>query len=169
MTSPAPVTPSSDLHVQVEAMRWWHIQAAAQLDRTLFEHTAWSEAQFWSELARSNRHYVVLATSTGQVCGYAGVAWVPPEADVQTIAVASSMQSRGWGARLLEHLIDVAIKAQCRRLLLEVRADSTAAINLYTQHGFVRISKRSSYYGPGVDALIMERTLVEQPNVGRSR
>ena len=67
MTSPAPVTPSSDLHMQVEAMRWWHIQAAAQLDRTLFEHTAWSEAQFWSELARSNRHYVVLATSTGHV------------------------------------------------------------------------------------------------------
>jgi ribosomal-protein-alanine N-acetyltransferase len=39
--------------------------------------------------------------------------------------------------------------------MLEVRSDNGPAIALYDRFGFERISSRTDYYGPSVDALIM--------------
>lgn len=147
-------------------MRWWHIEAAAIIDQHLFGSTAWTPAQFWSELARENREYVALVNtdreeSAHQLIGYAGLAWTPPEADVQTIAVSRTAQGKGLGSKLLEHLVTTARLKQCRRLLLEVAADNATAVRMYTKFGFHPISRRSGYYGPGADAVIMERSLVQ--------
>ena len=140
-------------------MRWWHIDQVVGIDAELFGSTAWTAAQFWSELARANRYYIVLVKpdSGQQVLGYAGIAMTAPDADVQTIAVASAIQDQGWGRKLIARLVDIAHQGGCRRLMLEVRDDNTAALHLYTQQGFISIARRSSYYGPGADAIIMER------------
>ena len=133
-------------------MRWWDIEAAAALEGELFPVDPWSVEQFWGELAQPTRHYLV-AEDDGVICGYAGLFRLPPDADVQTIAVAPDRQGAGLGATLLRALLDDA--RDCGSVLLEVRSDNAAAISLYRRFGFEVVSRRSNYYAPGIDALVM--------------
>ena len=140
----------------LRAMRWWDIEEAVGLEQELFDDTAWSAGQFWNELAQVNRTYVV-AEDSGRVIAYGGLMVVPPTADIQTIAVAPRAQRRGLASRILGHLLGVADAAGCRQVFLEVRADNDPAIALYEAFDFAVIARRTSYYGPGQDALIMRR------------
>jgi ribosomal-protein-alanine N-acetyltransferase len=143
----------------LRAMRWWDVQAVAELERALFGSTAWSAETFWSELAAPGRWYVV-AESGGRLLGYAGLAVAGGDADVQTVAVAAAAQGRGLGRSLLEALTAQARRAGATWAVLEVRADNTAAQSLYTSSGFERIGVRRRYYQPGdVDAVIMRARL----------
>lgn len=138
-------------------MRWWDVEPVVALERTLFGGTAWTPEMFWSELAHPDtRSYLVAQDAGGALLGYAGVMTPGAEADVQTIAVAPAAQGRGIGGTLLEALVEQARTAGATSLLLEVRADNTAAIMLYERHGFDRIAVRRRYYQPGdVDAWVM--------------
>jgi ribosomal-protein-alanine N-acetyltransferase len=140
----------------IEAMRWWDIDSVVEVEQLVFASTAWTPAQFWSELAQPDRVYVV-ARDGIRITGYAGVMVRPPTADIQTIAVAPSHGRQGIGRALLTRLLDVATEAGCTEVLLEVRADGAAAIALYESEGFHTIARRTGYYGPGHDALIMRR------------
>jgi ribosomal-protein-alanine N-acetyltransferase len=141
-------------------MRWWDIDSVHGLEERAFAETAWSPETFWSELAGvpDTRHYVV-ATSGEGIIGYAGLMAVGPEADVQTLAVASDHRRQGVGTQLLDALIDEAKHRGCSRLTLEVAAASEPAKGLYLRRGFEVISRRSGYYGPGADAVIMRLRL----------
>jgi len=146
--------------VRLRPMRWWDVAAAADLDAEVFGPTAWSAETFWSELAHpENRCYTTACTSGDLVVGYAGVMVNGAEADVQTLAVAPSAQGAGLGRRLLEVLLGQAAERGARRLMLEVRADNEAAVGLYRRLGFEQLAVRRGYYAPGVDALIMRKTL----------
>lgn len=140
----------------IRPMHWWDIADVQVLEQQLFPVDRWSAEQFWSELAQPTRRYVV-ACDGDVITGYAGVFILPPDADVQTIAVSPTAQGRGLGARLLEELIEIAGEAGCQQLMLEVRSDNTAAIAMYDRFGFACISTRPDYYAPSVDALIMRR------------
>ena len=137
-------------------MRWWDIEQAASVERQLFGETAWTPAQFWAELARANRDYVVCEDAEG-IAGYAGLMTVPPTADIQTIAVAPRAQGRGLARTMLDHLLVRADDSGCTEALLEVAADNGTAIALYERSGFEAMARRTSYYGPGRDALVMRR------------
>ncbi|MFM8772341.1 MAG: ribosomal protein S18-alanine N-acetyltransferase [Actinomycetota bacterium] len=141
---------------QVRPMRWWDIESIMAIEEPVFGATAWSAGQFWGELARADRAYVVIDDDEG-VAAYAGVLIRPPTGDIQTIAVAPRARRRGMAAAMIDHLLAMAESAGCREVLLEVRADSDDAIALYESHGFEVIARRSAYYGPGLDALIMRR------------
>lgn len=142
------------MSVDIRPMHWTDIAAVHAIESAVFTTDPWSVEQFWGELAQPTRRYVV-AESAGDVVGYAGVYLLPPDSDVQTIAVSPIGQGRGIGSRLLEELIVLARQAECAQLILEVRSDNTAAITLYRRVGFEQISTRPNYYAPGVDALIM--------------
>ena len=145
MTHPVlPVTP----------MRWWHIGEVAELEGELFPDDRWSVEQFWSELAQPTRCYFVVIDDN-RIIGYAGLFVVAPQSDVQTIAVRSDSQGKGVGAALLTALLDAAARRGASEILLEVRSDNTAAVSMYTRHGFERISHRRGYYPDGGDADIM--------------
>ncbi|MCZ3388750.1 MAG: ribosomal protein S18-alanine N-acetyltransferase [Actinomycetia bacterium] len=145
-------------------MRWWDIDAVHALEERVFAETAWSRETFWSELAGvpQTRHYVVVASGE-PIVGYAGLMAIGPDADVQTLAVASDYQRQGVGAQLLDSLIDEAKLRCCSRLTLEVAAASEPARRLYLRRGFEVIARRSGYYGPGADALIMRLRVRSEP------
>jgi ribosomal-protein-alanine N-acetyltransferase len=148
-------------------MRWWDVEALLPIERELFGPAAWSAETFWSELAQSQTRCYLVATDVsvhdhgggeGAPRGYAGLMVSGPEADVQTIAVATEAQARGVGGLLLRALVDRAARRGAGALLLEVRADNAPAIRLYRRHGFEQIAVRRGYYQPGnVDALVMRR------------
>ena len=137
-------------------MRWWDISSVMAIEECVFPETAWSPAQFWSELAQDDRAYLVTEQS-GRIAAYGGVMVRPPTADIQTMAVDPEYRGRGIARDLLGRLLATADESGCSEVLLEVRADNVAAIALYESEGFAAIARRTSYYGPGLDALIMRR------------
>lgn len=137
-------------------MRWWDIADVHAIEQEVFAGTAWSPAQFWSELAQQDRTYLVCDVSA-KIAAYGGLMVRPPTADIQTIAVAPEHRGHGLARDLLRRLLDVALAGACTEVLLEVRADNTPAIALYESEQFEVIARRTSYYGPGEDALIMRR------------
>jgi ribosomal-protein-alanine N-acetyltransferase len=148
---------------RIRRMRWWDITAAVEIEQRAFPDDAWSAETFWSELAeRTTRRYVV-AEAGGRLVGYAGIAVVGAEADLQTIAVADAARGAGLGRRLLAEVTAAAAAAGVRRMFLEVRADNPAAIALYRSAGWQETGRRRGYYrrsdAGGVDALVMTRRL----------
>jgi ribosomal-protein-alanine N-acetyltransferase len=140
--------------MEIRPMRWPDITEVAQIEAEVFEVDAWSVEQFWGELAQPTREYIV-AQDEEHIVGYAGIYLLPPDADVQTIAVRTDASGRGVGRLLLNELINRASAHGCTSMMLEVRSDSAAAVHLYTSTGFEQISRRTDYYAPGVHAHVM--------------
>ncbi|MDI2126841.1 ribosomal protein S18-alanine N-acetyltransferase [Yinghuangia seranimata] len=138
-------------------LRWWDIGPLLDLEHDLFPEDAWSAGMFWSELADpETRHYVVAEDAGGGLAGYAGLAAIGGEADVQTIGVRRDQWGTGLGATLLRDLLDAARRRGCHHVLLEVRVDNTRAQRLYERFGFEPLGVRRGYYQPAnVDALVM--------------
>jgi ribosomal-protein-alanine N-acetyltransferase len=136
-------------------MRWWDIEAVSALEDALFDD-AWTTEMFWNELAQGDSRTYVVAVEGEEIVGYAGLAAMPDEAYVQTLAVAPSHQRRGLGSTLLTALLDDARRRGLDGVGLEVRVDNAAAIALYERFGFQGIAVRKRYYQPsGTDALVM--------------
>ena len=151
----------TDLTV-VRPMRWWDIAGVHNVEVQAFPDTAWSVESFWSELAGvpDTRHYLV-AASGEQIIGYAGLMTVGRDADIQTLAVAPNSRGAGVGGRLLDELLNEAVRRGCSRVMLEVASIGKDAQRLYRTRGFDVSGRRASYYGSGVDALIMRRHLAD--------
>lgn len=149
--------------MSLRAMRWWDVEQCAALEHELFEHAPWTPEQFWSELAHvpETRWFAAHEDADG-VDGYVGLAAVPPEADVQTIAVAQRSQGRGLGRELLDALLEEAARRGCTQVFLEVLHSNEPAIALYERSGFERQGRRRDYYGPGADAVVMRKRLREE-------
>jgi ribosomal-protein-alanine N-acetyltransferase len=136
----------------IRPLKWWDLEQVAAIERDVFGATAWPPESFWGELARQDRYYVAAGDP---VQGYAGLWLAPPDADVQTIAVAPAAQGCGLGRRLLEHLMVRAREQQCRRVHLEVKAGNPA-LGLYEAVGFRTVRVRPRYYPDFADAIVME-------------
>ncbi len=82
------------------------------------------------------------------------------EAELLTLAVDPAAQRQGIGRRLLQRWMN-GLETQADTAFLEVAADNTAAIALYTSAGFRQTATRRGYYqrkdAPSVDALILSR------------
>jgi ribosomal-protein-alanine acetyltransferase len=136
------------------------LERIMDIERTTFPTDAWSAPMMLGELEDRNTHYLVAETEDGRIEGYAGL--LAPlgtgDADVQTIAVAESARRRGLGRRLLVELLREAQERGAYRVFLEVRADNSAAQQLYRSLGFEEIGVRRGYYQPdNVDAVTMRR------------
>ena len=143
------------------------------IEEKLFGPDAWSPDQVQHELARlSVDRWYVVAEQNGELVGYGGIFLSPPDADVQTVAVAPHIQGAGVGRLLLAAVIDAAWQQKCSRIFLEVRADNAAALGMYQSAGFTKLGVRRRYYADGVDAVNMRlrrnepTPLSEVPNAG---
>lgn len=137
------------------------IDAVSALEDELFPEDAWPRQAFVDELSQPSRYYLVVELNK-ELIGYAGLMCVPPTADVQTIGVRSDREGKGIGSELLTALIDEAKRGGAIDLLLEVRQDNPRAQQLYRRFGFQHIHTRPRYYRGGVDALIMQLSLVSE-------
>jgi N6-L-threonylcarbamoyladenine synthase/ribosomal-protein-alanine N-acetyltransferase len=63
------------------------------------------------------------------------------------------------GRELLKRLIDWARVKKADAIMLEMRLGNDAARPLYELNGFVEVSKRENYYGPGLTAVVMRKEL----------
>lgn len=139
----------------IQRLRWWQIDELLPIEADLFGAEKWTGGMFWNELA--NGHLYLAAVDETGVVGYAGLALTPPdEGWINNVAVRRDAQRRGIGRTLVERLLDVAMKAGVKAVLLEVAADNEPAQALYASFGFDRIGVRKGYYQPtNTDAYVM--------------
>ncbi|MFZ3211237.1 MAG: ribosomal protein S18-alanine N-acetyltransferase [Terriglobales bacterium] len=116
----------------------------------------WSEAEYHRLFAEAGR--AVLAIEENAVQGFIVGRDLGPEWEIENIVVASSVQRRGLGTRLVQGLLDLARSRGAQAVFLEVRESNRAARALYYKSGFVEIGRRRSYYrNPEEDALVCKK------------
>jgi len=76
---------------------------------------------------------------------------------VYTLDVKRKFRRMGIGSTLLEALEKIFISRGAEKCCLEVRLDNTAAKRLYLKHGYKPKKIFKDYYGPGLDALELEK------------
>ncbi|GAB3211649.1 ribosomal protein S18-alanine N-acetyltransferase [Marinactinospora thermotolerans] len=134
------------------------IAEVMRLERALFPGDAWSEGMLRDEMTGDGRHYVVAeSVAEGRIIGYAGLRAVPPEGDVQTIAVDAAHWGGGVGTALLTELLAEAHRRGVTDVFLEVRSDNPRAQRLYRRFGFTELGVRRGYY-KDADAIVMRRS-----------
>lgn len=157
-------TAESDLHF---------LRQVAEIEQ-MIQSDNWNEQQI-SELLQQdiNQCWGVLETDLSQsseekIVAYCLISTVFEVTEVLRIGTHPDYQRRGLAAGLLQALIKTMPHKQLERILLEVRQDNIAAINLYKKMGFEVIHVRKGYYsipsreGGGeakCDALIMQYEL----------
>src|SRR5947209_4597952 len=113
------------------------IDAAIAVASALPGAPHWPGASYAAALAPAPRHAALVAEdSSGQLAGFAFAAVVPPQAELESIAIAAPFQRRGLARQLMAALIEQARNLGCEQMLLEVRESNTPARRLYASLGF---------------------------------
>ncbi len=136
------------------------LKAVAAIEAMVQPMDAWDEETL-NELLIQGSYYLLLAiTETGKVVGYCLYQILFEQAEILRIGTHSDYQRQGIASGLFSALHETLMKNNVMQLMLEVRADNSAAINLYDRQGFKKIHCRKGYYQqpnlPSVDALILQ-------------
>ncbi len=128
----------------------------------------WSAESWEAELANTDR-LVLVSRQAGEVEAVACFSVLDDTAELLRVIVTPASCRRGVARRLIGVGQEWAREAGADRMLLEVRHDNNGALALYGVTGFAAISRRRDYYGPGIDALVLECPLPHHQLVGMER
>ena len=117
----------------------------------------WSYNSLKDLLSNDNVVFRVMIDSSNKVIGYYSFAQILDEGHINNIAVRSLDQSKGFGTKLMEDMINQASKRGINALTLEVEIKNIKAINLYKKFNFTNEGIRKKYYKNTKDAMIMWR------------
>ena len=146
--------------VKFRVMTALDLVVATAIEKEVYGKAGWSSAQFKEEFAKAPKDaYYLAAEAEGELIAYAGIFYVADVADIHTITVVEKYRRKGVGRELLKRLIDWARVKKADAIMLEMRLGNDAARPLYEQNGFVGVSKRENYYGPGLTAVVMRKEL----------
>ena len=142
----------------IRAMRDADLSRIVELENECFSDP-WSRQAF-SETFHEPGWASIVALEKENVIGYACFLTVDVEAHLTNIAVAPAHRRKSVAKQLLDHILLVIKRKNCKYLLLEVRPRNVGAIAFYERHGFRVLYRRPNYYhGPVEDALVMVRDL----------
>ena len=141
--------------------------APADLDRVMEIAASLKEAPQWPReayMAALNpeaepRRIALVAADpkTNAALGFAIASLLPPESELELIAVDSAFQRQGHAGRLFAALLQELYTAFIKGIMLEVRASNRPALLLYRRLGFVDSGQRPRYYQDPVDDAVLMR------------
>ena len=138
------------------------IPVLATYEKELFPYSPWSTAQFIEEFAGiPTTRYMSVAEDGNTIVGYCGVFVPAPgiEADILTVAVLPAYRRQGIAKEFMRQIEAYAVEKEASAMMLEVELSNESAIKLYESLGYMKISVRMDYYGPGKDAHVMRKEL----------
>mgnify|MGYP004659343177 FL=1 len=122
----------------------------------------WNEKQFNYELNENPYAILLVADYKGVICGFIDF-WITFDvAQVNQIAVLSSLRRKGIGQVLMQDMINRVTNARVNKITLEVRTQNDKAIALYEKFGFKEALIKKGYYDNGDDAKFMIKEVGEQ-------
>ena len=137
------------------------VEAVAALEAMIQRQEPWSN-QTLNELLEQDSIQLMIMNNRAndKIVGYCLYQVLFEQAEILRIGTHPDYQRQGIASQIFAELNEVLETQQVEALLLEVRADNTAAIALYEQQGFTMIHRRKGYYQLGlqsaIDALIMQ-------------
>jgi ribosomal-protein-alanine N-acetyltransferase len=129
-----------------------------EIAQSLKEAPRWTRENYLAALDQdaTPRRIALVAEEMGKVAGFTVASLMPPQAELEIIAVDARLQRRGLARRLFAELAATLVLAGVREVILEVRASNQAALGLYRRLGFVETGRRTRYYqAPAEDAVLM--------------
>lgn len=130
-----------------------------EIERRLKDAPHWTLAVYLAALeplGAPHRIALVAEDPEAGVVGFAVVGVLPPQGELETIAVAAEDQRRGVARRLFTSMSEELRAAQVTEVMLEVRASNCPALAFYHAQGFVETGRRSRYYADSQeDALLL--------------
>lgn len=146
----------------IRQARLFDVPALSRIERDSFD-SPWSAEEITKDVtSKDGGTYVAVIESAGETAGYAEMRTVAGEAQIYNIVIDRAFRGRGFGEKLLRHLIDKAKELGCRLMTLEVRGSNEAAMELYRKLGFREVGRRRGYYSKGgEDAVLMDLALGE--------
>ena len=138
------------------------IPVLATYEKELFPYSPWSTAQFKEEFAGiPTTRFMSVAEDGNTIVGYCGVFVPAPgiEADILTVAVLPAYRRQGIAKEFMRQIEAYAVEKEASAMMLEVELSNESAIKLYESLGYMKISVRMDYYGPGKDAHVMRKEL----------
>jgi len=136
------------------------IPVLATYEKELFPYSPWITAQFKEEFAGIPKtRFMSVAEDGNTIVGYCGVFVPAPgiEADILTVAVLPDYRRQGIAKEFMRQIEAYALERKASAMMLEVEISNESAIKLYESLGYMKISVRMDYYGPGKDAHVMRK------------
>jgi ribosomal-protein-alanine N-acetyltransferase len=146
--------------VQVRRMTQPDLDRVIEIEQRLKEAPHWPRSAYLTaldpEAVLPRISLVAEETGSGVLAGFAVASLIPPQAELESIAVAPEFQRRGLGWQLFALLAGDLREAGVDELVLEIRASNQPALGLYRRLGFVKTASRPRYYSdPIEDAVLM--------------
>ena len=149
---------------RIRPMNTADIDRVIEVARTLPHAPQWPRDAYAAALNPDSvpRRVALVAedAESADVVGFAVASLAPPEAELETIAVAAGFQRRGFARQLFQALADELRGLGMGVILLEVRASNARAHAFYRAAGFTAAGRRPRYYAdPVEDAIVMRLAL----------
>ena len=142
------------MQIDLKPMNQGHVAQIAEIEERCFL-TPWSHEALMGELDNPLSCYLV-ALEGEKVTAYGGFWALPPEGNINNIAVDPSYRGKGISKILMNALVDMARERGVKELFLEVRTSNHVAQSLYRSLGFKMINIRKGYYqDTDEDAIVM--------------
>ena len=118
------------------------------------------KAEVYQGMLYPTRICMVADDSDGRVVGLGVMVLIPPQAELEAIAVNGERQRQGIAGNLLSDLLTELKRIHITEVILEVRESNRIAQAFYRASGFVETGLRRGYYAdPQEDALLMKREI----------
>ena len=148
--------------LHVEPARGGDADTIARLHAEGF-YRGWTREEFAAYVAGKDTPVYVACDSRRRIAGFAMLRHLGDEVELISIAVDRKWRNKGVGLMLMRALFDAVLMSPAKRMLLEVAADNTPALQLYGKLGFQKVGERKGYYprpdGTPATAIVMARDL----------
>lgn len=149
--------------MQIRPMSVADVARLLEIAANLPDAPHWPQSAYLTALdptATPRRIALVAVSPASVVCGFVVARLLPPQAELETIAVAPDYQRQGLGHWLFDALVLQLQPAAVVELALEVRAGNRPALGFYRTLGFTKTGLRRGYYtDPVEDAVLMSLRL----------
>lgn len=145
----------------IRAMAERDLSTVMEIEAAAYVHS-WSEGNFRDCLSAG--YEMVICDLEQQIIGYGVMSMAAGEAHLLNLCIHPQKQGRGYGRRLLNHLMQIADQKNVSTVYLEVRASNNRACTLYHMAGFNEIGFRTGYYPSGSgreDAVVFARSMLK--------
>jgi ribosomal-protein-alanine N-acetyltransferase len=150
--------------VRIRPMKAADLPRVREIEESLKDAPHWAES-VWTAVVDSAagpssvpRRICLVGTDprSGMIVGFAVAGLLPPQAELESIAVAAEYQRRGVARSLFAALARGLSAGGVHEIFLEVRVSNQAAQGLYRALGFAETGRRAGYYAdPMEDAVVM--------------
>jgi ribosomal-protein-alanine N-acetyltransferase len=129
------------------------IAGIVALERKLYP-LPWTEDHFSQELTKPYSHFLVMTDeeTDEEIAGYI-VFWLMfDQCEILNVAVAPERQRRGFAQQMVRKAVDLALKKNLKKVVLNVRKSNAPAIELYQKLQFGIVGVRKAFYSNREDA-----------------